>query len=129
MKDGDMLRTISGTLAIALSLLLITAAGAAPPNDNDQDKTQDRRQDRRQDNRKDNRKDNHYGKTAWHGYGYLPGYRSPERLEWERARARWRDPFNTWYGYPGFYRGRWNGGGFGPCWTQTPIGPVWNCGK
>ena len=24
---------------------------------------------------------------------------------------------------------RWNGGGFGPCWTQTPIGNVWNCGR
>jgi hypothetical protein len=34
-----------------------------------------------------------------------------------------------WYGGPGFYRGRWNGGGFGPCWTQTPIGNVWNCGR
>jgi len=22
----------------------------------------------------------------------------------------------------------WNGGGFGPCWTNTPIGPMWNCG-
>ena len=26
------------------------------------------------------------------------------------------------------YGGRYNGGGFGPCWTRTPIGPVWNCG-
>ena len=34
-----------------------------------------------------------------------------------------------YYGGPGFYRSRWNGGGFGPCYTQTPIGPVWNCGK
>jgi hypothetical protein len=62
----------------------------------------------------------------WHGYGFLPGYRSPERIEWERARER--GPV-YWYGYPGFYRGRWNGGGFGPCWTQTPIGNVWNCGR
>ena len=66
----------------------------------------------------------------WHGYGFLPGYRSPERIAWERAHAR-----GTYYGYyywdarPGFYRGRWNGGGFGPCWTQTPIGPIWNCGQ
>ncbi len=43
------------------------------------------------------------------------------------ARAR-RGP-QYWYGYPRFYRGRWNGGGFGPCWTQTPIGPMWNCGR
>jgi hypothetical protein len=33
------------------------------------------------------------------------------------------------YGGPGFYRGRWNGGGFGPCWIATPIGPHWNCGS
>jgi hypothetical protein len=36
----------------------------------------------------------------------------------------------TWhyFGRPGFYRGRYNGGTFGPCWTRTPIGPMWNCG-
>ena len=62
----------------------------------------------------------------WHGYGFLPGYRSPERIEWERAQHR--EPV-YWYGRPGFYRGRWTGGGFGPCWTQTPIGNVWNCGR
>ncbi len=62
----------------------------------------------------------------WHGYGFLPGYRSPERIELDEARNR--EPV-YWYGGPGFYRGRWNGGGFGPCWTQTPIGNVWNCGK
>jgi len=33
-----------------------------------------------------------------------------------------------YFGWPGFYRGHYNGGTFGPCWTQTPIGPVWNCG-
>ena len=37
----------------------------------------------------------------WHGYGFLPGYRSPERIEWERARNR--GP-TYWYGGPGFYR-------------------------
>jgi hypothetical protein len=62
----------------------------------------------------------------WHGYGFLPGYRSPERIEQEEARHPQRV---YWYGGPGFYRGRWNGGGFGPCWTQTPIGNVWNCGR
>ena len=30
--------------------------------------------------------------------------------------------------FPGFYRGRYNGGSFGPCWSWTPIGPAWNCG-
>jgi hypothetical protein len=59
------------------------------------------------------------------GYGFLPGYEPPEVVEWRNARVR-RPAF--WYGGPGFYRGRWNGGGFGPCWTPTPIGPHWNCG-
>jgi len=62
---------------------------------------------------------------SWHGYGFLPGYEPPEVIEWQRAGAR-RPTF--WYGGPGFYRARWNGGGFGPCWTPTPIGPHWNCG-
>jgi hypothetical protein len=70
-----------------------------------------------------------HGKRAlnrsWHGYGFLPGYEPPEVIEWQTVRAR-RPTF--WYGGPGFYRGRWNGGGFGPCWTPTPIGPHWNCG-
>ena len=61
----------------------------------------------------------------WRGYGFLPGYEPPEVIAWERARTR-RPAY--WYGGPGFYRGRWNGGGFGPCWTSTPIGPHWNCG-
>ena len=66
----------------------------------------------------------------WHGYGFLPGYRPPEVIERENAWLYWRrHPSYYWYGGPGFYRGRWNGGGFGPCWTQTPIGPVWNCGR
>jgi hypothetical protein len=54
----------------------------------------------------------------WHGYGFLPGYPPAPRV----------DPYQGyWYGGPGFYRGRWNGGGFGPCWTKTPIGPINNC--
>jgi len=66
----------------------------------------------------------------WHGYGFLPGYRTPEQIEREDSYLYWRrHPGYFWYGGPGFYRGRWNGGGFGPCWTQTPIGQVWNCGK
>ena len=67
----------------------------------------------------------------WHGYGFLPGYRTPEMIERERARHYYRVFGPQYYGpaWPGFYRGRWNGGGFGPCWTQTPIGPMWNCGR
>jgi hypothetical protein len=76
-------------------------------------------------------------------YGFLPGYRSPERIAWERAHQPPAYGYGGWYrfgyygnyegfywnGRPGFYNGRWNGGSFGPCWTRTPIGPVWNCGK
>jgi hypothetical protein len=89
---------------------------------------------------------------AWHGYGFLPGYHQPlsnslplfkqkdamRRLAAARERRPWYiDPTPRYYGYddelhyfgrPGFYGGRYNGGTFGPCWTQTPIGPVWNCG-
>jgi hypothetical protein len=66
----------------------------------------------------------------WHGYGFLPGYRPPERIAWERAHTR--VPYYGYYywsGRPGIYRGHLNDGTFGPCWTQTPIGPVWNCGQ
>jgi hypothetical protein len=73
-------------------------------------------------------KPRHY--RHWHGYGFLPGYRPPEQIEWElnhRTRNWYGAPI-YWYGGPGYYRGRWNGGGFGPCWTPTPIGPFWNCG-
>jgi hypothetical protein len=60
------------------------------------------------------------------GYGYLPGVRTSAQI----ARNYWRRHAPSfWYGYPAYYRGRWNGGGFGPCWTRTPIGPVWNCGR
>lgn len=64
------------------------------------------------------------------GYGFLPGVRTPQQIERERAR-RYYASGPHWYGpaIPGFYRGRWNGGGFGPCYTQTPIGYQWNCGR
>jgi hypothetical protein len=99
-----MARIVSAVVVIAVSLLLVAASDAAP---------------------------RHHGKThivvrRWHGYGFLPGYRPPEQIEWQRSRNR--GPY-WWYGYPQFYHGRWNGGGFGPCWTQTPIGLFWNCGK
>ena len=97
-----MLRNLSGSIAIAVLLLSTTASLAAPVHGR------------------------RHVAPHWHGYGFLPGYRSPERIEWEEARNR-RQVY--WYGGPGFYRGRWNGGGFGPCWTQTPIGNVLNCGR
>jgi hypothetical protein len=76
--------------------------------------------------------------------GFLPGYRQPPPLsEWRDRAPRYgggdfTDPrrryISGWawrygWGGPGFYRGRYNGGGFGPCWTNTPIGPMWNCGR
>ena len=87
----------------------------------------------------------------WHGYGFLPGYQQPlnnslplyaqkdATRRWARQERRpwYIDPVPRYYGYddelhyfgqPGFYRGHYNGGGFGPCWTRTPIGPIWNCG-
>ena len=86
--------------------------------------------------------------ARWHGYGFLPGYHQPpsnslplyaqKDLVPRRDRRPWYiDPGPTYYGYdgdwhyfgrPGFNGGRYNGGSYGPCWTQTPIGPVWNCG-
>jgi len=66
----------------------------------------------------------------WRGYGFLPGYRPPHVIEREREERYWRSgPHFYGPAWPRFYRGRWNGGGFGPCWTQTPIGYMWNCGR
>jgi hypothetical protein len=91
-------------------------------------------------------------KPLWHGYGFLPGYQQPlsnslplfaqkdATRRWaSRERRPWYiDPVPQYYdgldgawhyfGRPGFYDGHYNGGSFGPCWTRTPIGPVWNCG-
>lgn len=77
-------------------------------------------------------------KYVWKGYGFLPGYPRTER---ERARERYYatggnpryiDRFGRvsyGFGGPGFYGGQYNGGSFGPCWTSTPIGMMWNCGR
>jgi hypothetical protein len=68
--------------------------------------------------------------ARWRGYGFLPGYRPPEVIERQRRRDYWASgPHFYGPAWPGFYHGRWNGGGFGPCYTYTPIGYVWNCGK
>ena len=101
-----MRRNASVAIAVAVSVLMSNAASAAPIHA------------KRQHGR------------IWHGYGFLPGYRAPEQVEWDRMHrpTNWYGAPAYWYGYPGFYRGRWNGGGFGPCWTPTPIGPHWDCG-
>ena len=64
-------------------------------------------------------------------YGFLPGYEPPEVAEARREREYRENHPYTFYGpaWPRFYHGRWNGGGFGPCYTQTPIGPMWNWGN
>jgi hypothetical protein len=70
-----------------------------------------------------------HGARHWRGYGFLPGYRPPEEIAAEREFHDFRSGRFYAVPWPRFYRGRWNGGGFGPCYTYTPIGPIWNCGK
>ena len=76
-------------------------------------------------------KKKHHVIRHWHGYGFLPGYRSPEVIAREREEHYWETHPHYFYGpaWPRFYRGRWNGGGFGPCYVQTPIGYMWTCGR
>ena len=78
----------------------------------------------------------------WHGYGDLPGYR-PSLAEINGLPVLGSDPrpkreyrYFDWYGrpqygwgQPGFHRGRYNGGSYGPCWTYTPIGMMPTCGQ
>ncbi len=120
---GDMLSRLCLSVAVILSLVVI--AGAAPAHKRPA--------------------------PRWHGYGFLPGYRQPVNNSiplYTRRAPAWRvarrnpppwyiDPVPSYFGYdgnwhyfgrPGFSRGRYNGGSFGPCWTRTPIGPIWNCG-
>jgi hypothetical protein len=86
-----------------------------------------------------------------HGTGPLPIFAPPPpnykplyvgRGAWPRIARReprpwYIDPVPYYFGWdgnwhyfgrPGIYRGRYNGGTFGPCWTRTPIGLMWNCG-
>ena len=85
----------------------------------------------------------------WRGYGFLPGYPRSER-ERQRDKLMSEPRYYSYYGgrylgggfysggyvsgphygfgRPGFVRGQWNGGSIGPCYTQTPIGFIWNCG-
>jgi hypothetical protein len=74
----------------------------------------------------------------WRGYGFLPGYRQPDLND-----TRPRKTYHYWQGYDwdGYPVGSWGTGGYGgmwyrgrftnglgPCWSRTPIGPMWNCG-
>ena len=101
-------------LAAALALPL-TAAAAAPAKDGPHKLAVHKKQ---------------HTSRHWHGYGFLPGYRPPAVIAHERAERYWASGPH-WYGpaWPRFYRGRWNGGGFGPCYQSTPIGYVWTCGR
>jgi hypothetical protein len=77
----------------------------------------------------------------WHGYGFLPGYHQPPNNSVPMYRSKesirgapdfapsyWYGGGWYYFGEPHFFHGRWNGGSFGPCWTYTPIGLMWNCG-
>ena len=100
-----MLRTLSRAIAVALALSLMPAALAGPVH-----------------------KKRHVSRH-WHGYGFLPGYRPPKVIARERAQRYWQSgPHFYGPAWPGFYRGRWNGGGFGPCYVSTPVGYMWTCG-
>lgn len=87
-------------------------------------------------------KKKHHVRRVPRGVGFLPGYRTPEQIkrdrykEWQRERRAYLRKggppvYYYYWGYPQarFYHGRWNGGSFGPCWTVTPIGYQWNCGR
>jgi len=104
-----MPRTLSAALAFAMLLSLAAPAAAAPKKHHVK----------------------HHVTRHWRGYGFLPGVRPPEVIERERWEHYDRLYGRHYYGpaWPRFYRGRWNGGGFGPCYTQTPIGYMWNCGQ
>jgi len=141
-----MLRTVWFLIAVAsLSLSLSTAASAAPAAGK-QDSTMPATQMDAAAPDKPANKDKVHTQSKrlaarparrWRGYGFLPGYRPPlpnndpsfdphyltsRRAYWSGGRGYW------WFSSPGFYHGRWNGGGFGPCWKSTPIGMMWICG-
>ena len=107
-----MLRALTG-IALALSLTLAPTFASAAPKKHPVHR-------------------HHVRKHARHdyGYGFLPGYRPPHVVEYERAVHYWRSgPHYYGPAWPRYYRGRWNGGGFGPCYVYTPIGYMWTCGK
>jgi hypothetical protein len=72
------------------------------------------------------------------GHGFLPGYHQPSnnsgpvygsiRGTPDYTPSYWYNGARYYFGEPRFFHGRYNGGSFGPCWTWTPIGQMWNCG-
>ena len=118
-----MPRNRAGLLAVAI-VLALGSAGLAAPAHKEAAPVHKMRQIAKHQVAK------HRVTRRWHGYGFLPGYRPPYVVERERAEHYWQSgPHYYGPAWPRFYRGRWNGGGFGPCYTQTPIGPMWNCGN
>lgn len=119
-------------LLIALALALATPAAAAPSPDPAKASVA----------KSARAKNKNRVRHIPRGVGFLPGYRTPAQIErerykeWQRERRAYERSgvppvyYYDW-GYPqaGFYRGRWNGGSFGPCWTVTPIGYQRNCGR
>jgi hypothetical protein len=60
--------------------------------------------------------------------GSFPNYHTPAYTPYYWHGSYWYGGGRYYLGNPGFFHGRYNGGSFGPCWTLTPIGPIWNCG-
>jgi hypothetical protein len=131
-----MLRDLSLALACAVYLVLPAAAepAAAPASSSTQVTAPEARRAAAK------RVPRRTLKRGPQSYGFLPGYEPPldnNRPDYRRnARSvyadgryvSWRGVYYGW-GRPGFVRGQWNGGSMGPCYTQTPIGYVWNCGR
>jgi hypothetical protein len=59
-RTSMILRHLAVPIAIAVLLLSVAAASAAPAK-------------------------GHHLARRWHGYGFLPGYRTPERIESDEA--------------------------------------------
>jgi hypothetical protein len=141
-----MLRTVWFIIAVAASLSLPTTASAAPADGKQDSAIPATQMDAAAPDKPGNKDAKVHTQSKrvaaraarrWKGYGFLPGYRPPlpnndpsfdphyltsRGAYWSGGRGYW------WFSRPGFYHGRWNGGGLGPCWKSTPIGMMWICG-
>ena len=124
--ESRMMRFCKALLIASVATALLSPAAFAAPSDGKQVKRT---------------KLTVHPNQRWRGYGFLPGYR-PSLAETQGIPIMGRQPrrreMRYWdfngnvrygWGHPGFYRGRYNGGSFGPCWTYTPIGMMPNCGQ